>query len=322
MIRIWSDVPLVPAACEVLAGEAHFCGPGFGGESFQMWEEAEAALVGPGFPGDAAMLGRAPRLRAVARVGAGYDNIDIAAATALGICVIHTPDAPTIATSEFTIGLMLAVIRRISLADRRLRTEGWIAAPELTGRDLAGSTLGLVGLGRIGRRVAGIARAMEMRVIAFDPLLQPRIARESGVHLTDTLEQLLADADIVSLHVPLAPCTRHMINRERLGMMKPEAVLINASRGPVVDEEALYEALAAGRLLGAGLDVWEDEPLRADCKLLQLPNVVATPHVAANTHKGRQRSNVAAARSLRMALHGERPPGLLNPAVWPACCSR
>ena len=317
--RLWSDIRLLDEAGAMLREAGEVSGPGFEPrheDALRGLADADAALVGPGFPGTREVFARAPRLKVIARIGTGYDNIDVEAATALGICVTNTPDAPTIATAELTFGLILAVSRNIAVADRRLRATGWVSALELIRTDLAGKTLGLIGLGRIGARVARIAQAVEMTVIAHDPFVSAEAARAKNIRLAPTLAALLAESDVVSLHVPLTPETRHLIDPERLALMKKSAILINASRGPVINESALLEALRAGRLRGVGLDVWENEPISREHPLLALDNVVATPHIAAATAEGRRRSNVTAATFALMVLRGDRPSGLLNPGVW------
>jgi phosphoglycerate dehydrogenase-like enzyme len=186
--------------------------------------------------------------------------------------------------------------------------------PELQGTDLAGKNLGLVGCGRIWRRVAEIARAFRMSVQAFDPLLT---SVPEGITLCPDLPALLATSDVVSLHVPLSPATRHLLNARTLALMKPGALLVNAARGGIVDAAALHEALRTGRLAGAGIDVWDPEPPDPGHPLLQFDNVVASPHVAAYTTEGLARSHATAVQQALMVMRGEIPPALLNPAAWP-----
>lgn len=317
MWQFWTDVAIEPEALARLTATGTVSRPADRPDRTDPLaglDRTDVALVGAGFPGTATTFARARRLQAVVRFGIGHDNLDLAAATAAGIGVVNTPEAPTESTAEFTIALLLAVARRVALADRRMRTGCTGLGPELQGTDLAGKTLGLVGCGRIGQRVAEIARALRMTVQAFDPHVT---APPAGVSLCPDLATLLATSDAVSLHVPLLPETRHLLNTRTLALMKPGALLINAARGAIVDEAALHAGLLDGRIGGAGLDVWDPEPPAASQPLLQLDNVVATPHIAAYTAEGRRRSHHAAVEQALMILRGERPPALLNPAVWP-----
>lgn len=317
MWQFWTDVVIEPEAHRLLLAGGFLSEPhhrAAGTDPLAGIEQADVAVVGSAFPGTAATFARAHRLQAVVRVGIGYDNIDLAAASAAGICAVNTPEAPTESTAEFTIALLLAVARRVALADRRMRAGRTALGPELQGMDLAGKTLGLVGCGRIGRRVAEIARAFRMSVQAFDPLVT---SAPEGIALCPDLSALLATSDVVSLHVPLLPETHHLINPRTLALMKPGALLINAARGAVVDATALHEALRTGRLAGGGLDVWDPEPPAPGHPLLQFDNVVAAPHIGAYTTEGRGRSHGTAVQQALMVMRGERPPALLNPAAWP-----
>ena len=279
-------------------------------------EIADAVFAGGGFPGTAETFDRAPRLKVVARFGAGYETIDLDAATERGICVTNTPDAPTISTAEFTIGLMLAVSHRLLDGNRVMVSGGWAEPGQVTGHDLYGKTLGIVGFGRIGRRVATLAAAFGMYVLAYDPFLSPVEMQAAGVQPVVSLNSLLASADVVTLHILFMTATTRFIGTTEIGTMKPGAILINASRGGVVDDGALVDALVSGHLAGAGIDVWSPEPTAADHPLRNMPNVVATPHQAALTAEGRARSNAEAARQVLMVLRNERPTHLLNHAVW------
>lgn len=324
--RIWLEMKLVDEARAVLEGAAEPIGPGAGADSGASRHEAavtangieaaEAVIAGPRVLWDAARFECARRVKVVARTGIGFDNIDLAAATAAGVCVTNTPDAPTESTAEFTVGLMLCLARRLCVADRRFRTEGWLDASELLGVELAGKTLGLVGFGRIGSRVAEIALALRMKIIAHDPLADAAVARGRGVEIAGELSDMLAVADIVSLHIPLTPRTRGLIGAGEFARMKRGAMLINAARGPIVVEAALLDALKSGHLAGAAVDVWDPEPALPDNPLLRLDNVVAMPHIASATSEGRRRNHVGAVECALMVLRGARPPSLLNPEVW------
>jgi D-3-phosphoglycerate dehydrogenase len=200
--------------------------------------------------------------------------------------VLNTPESTTESVAELVVGLMIAVARKIAWCDRQVRSGKWPKS-EAMGVELAGKTLGVVGYGRIGRRVAEIAYAMGMKVVAYDVIPIPEeILAKAGARLT-SLEEVLQTADVITLHVPLTPETRHLIDASKLEMMKPTAILINASRGEVIDEEALYNALKDGRIAGAGLDVFEKEPPTGS-KLLTLDNAVLTPHIGAQTREAQE----------------------------------
>ena len=267
---------------------------------------------------DAELMDAAPRLRVVSNMAVGYNNIDVAAATQRGIVVTNTPGILTEATAELAFALILAAARRVVDLDRRTRAGEWTCwAPLLfLSREVSGKTLGVVGLGRIGRAVARRARAFGMRVLYHSrSRLEAEEERDLGVEYAEK-DELLATADFVSLHVPLSAETRHLIGRRELGLMKPTAYLINTSRGPVVDEAALVEALKARRIEGAGLDVYESEPMLTP-GLAALDNAVLLPHVGSATVETRTKMARMAAENLLSALRGERPAHVVNPEVWP-----
>lgn len=315
---IWTDASLHPDAFTLLHEQVRLCGPTIPAAAAAAgdYPDADAAIVGTRNFYDAALLARAPRLKVIARTGIGYDNIDVAAATAAGVCVVNTPEAPTESTAEFAIALMFAVARRIPTADRNSKSGIWKLDPDVMGFDLAEKSLGLVGFGRIARRVATIARAVRMSVTAFDPFVTAPVIADAGVTPCADLPELLHSAEILSLHAPLGPTTRRLIGAEQLALLPRGAVLINTARGPLVDEAALLAALESGRLAGAGIDVWEREPVPADYPLFLHPRVVATPHMAAFTNEGRRRSHVSAAQLVLAVLRDEVPATLVDPAVW------
>jgi glyoxylate reductase len=252
-----------------------------------------------------------PSLRVVANFGVGYDSVDVAEATRRGIVVSNTPDVLTEATAELTIALMLALLRRVVEGDRLVRRrDEWALAPTfMLGEGLAGKTLGIVGLGRIGREVARLAEAFGMRVVH---------TRGAGPYEELPLDQLLAEADVVSLHVPLTPETRHLIGAPELGLMRRSAVLVNVSRGPVVDEAALVDVLVEGRIAGAALDVYEHEP-EVSAGLLGLENVVLSPHLGSSTHVAREAMGMLCADALEaVLLRDELPANAVNPEAWNA----
>jgi glyoxylate reductase len=263
---------------------------------------------------DAILLSGAPRLRIVSNMAMGYDNIDVAAATAHGVLVANTPGVLTETTADFAFALLLAAARRVVEGDRLARSGGWRSwhPSFLLGHDVYGATLGIIGLGAIGRAVARRARGFAMRLLYFDSQRRPELEAELDVHFVP-LGTLLQESDFVSLHVPLTGGTHHLIGRRQLGLMKPTAILINTSRGGVVDQQALCEALSSGRIAGAGLDVAEVEPVPAGDPLLDLDNLTLTPHIASASVATRARMADMAAEAILSALRGEKPANLVNP---------
>lgn len=243
-------------------------------------------------------INNAENLKVIVRAGVGLDNIDVKAAEARGIKVLNTPEALTRSVAELVIGLMLALARRIAFSDRKMREGKWVKK-EAEGFELKGKTLGVVGLGRIGREVASIAiKGFGMRVIYYDVYRpSPQVEQELGVTYVD-LETLLKEADVISIHVPLTPETRYLIGEDGLRLMKKSAILINTSRGGVVDTQALIKALSEGWIAGAGLDVFEEEPLPPNHPLTRLDNVVLTPHIGASTEEAQERAGIEAVRKV------------------------
>ncbi|MCD6524511.1 MAG: hydroxyacid dehydrogenase [Thermococcus sp.] len=244
----------------------------------------------------------APKLKVIGRAGVGLDNIDLEAAKERGIKVVNSPGASSRSVAELAVGLMFAVARKIAFADRKMREGVW-AKKQCMGIELEGKTVGVIGFGRIGYEVAKIAKALGMNVLLYDPYPNEERAKEVGGKFV-SLEELLKESDIVTLHVPLLDATRHLINEERLKLMKPTAILINAARGAVVDTEALVKALKDGWIAGAGLDVFEEEPLPADHPLTKLDNVVLTPHIGASTEEAQMRAGVQVAEQIIEILKG------------------
>ena len=257
-----------------------------------------------------------PQLKIVANFAVGFNNLDVEAATRRGIVLTNTPGVLDDATATLTLALLLASARRLVEADRYIRAGRWTSAwsPDFfVGQDIAGKNLGIVGAGRIGRNVARKARAFDMRILYTKRHRDEDFERETGAVFMDK-DRLLAEADFVSLHVPLLPETHRYIGARELSTMKPSAILINASRGPVVDEKALVEALRSGTIWGAGLDVFEDEPALAP-GLAELENVVIVPHIASATPATRTAMGDAAIDNLVAVLSGEPPPSCVNPDV-------
>ncbi len=246
------------------------------------------------------ILSRSPGLRVIARAGIGVDNIDVEAATRRGVAVLNAPSANTVSAAEHTIALLLALQRRVPWAVESMRKGEWDRR-RFSGSELRGKTLGAVGLGRIGQHIAMIARAFGMHVVAHDPFLAEEKAREIHVRLVD-LEEVLREADVVTLHIPLTKETKGIIDRERLALMKPTSVIINTARGGLIDTVALIDALDSGKIAGAALDVFVEEPLPADSPLRSADKLILTPHLAASTAEAQERVSLEICRSVRDAL--------------------
>jgi D-3-phosphoglycerate dehydrogenase / 2-oxoglutarate reductase len=269
-----------------------------------------AAVVAIIEPYTSAVFDGAPLLRHVARVGVGYDAVDIPAATAHGVLVTNTPGANATAVADFAMGMLLSVARWIPTFDRDLRQGVWQSR---LGADVWQQTLGIVGLGNIGRGVARRARGFDMRVLAYEPYPDQAFVREHGVELVP-LERVFADSDFITLHLPASAETARMVNARLLGLMKPTAYLINTARGALVDEDALYDALKANKIAGAAIDVREIEPPR-DTRFNELPNIVLAPHAAGSTPRAVHAAIRDAANAAAAYLRGERPEGVINPEV-------
>ena len=257
-----------------------------------------------------------PGLRCVSNVAVGFDNIDVAAATAHKVMVTNTPGVLDDATADFAFTLLMSTARRIVEADsftRSGRFRGW-AIDMMLGQDIFGATLGVVGVGRIGRGVAHRAKGFNMRILYYDPQPLPREAEEQLGATRVDLNRLIAESDFISVHVPLTNETHHLFSTAQFNAMKRNAILVNTSRGPVVDEAALVGALTAKKLAGAGLDVYEREPA-VHPGLISMPNVVLAPHIASATVRTRSEMSAMAARNMATAVRGGRPPNLVNPEV-------
>jgi D-3-phosphoglycerate dehydrogenase len=283
----------------------------------QMVAEVRTILVRNQTQLTAEILAAAPKLLGIGRVGVGLDNIDVAAATKLGIVVIAPLDANATSVAELTMGFILALARKIPQGDRSTKAGGW-DRKACTGIELRGKRLALCGFGRIGRKVALLARAFGMETAIFDPFVKPNspLLEETGATWAATLEEVLAGADFVSTHSPLTPETRHMFNQRTFARMKPGAFFINTSRGGVVDEAALAEELRSGHLAGAALDVREKEPPSEPSRLnTTMENVILTPHIGAFTVESQARSFEAVSGDLERLLSGEPAKNYVNIAV-------
>ncbi|MDQ2886072.1 MAG: hydroxyacid dehydrogenase [Chloroflexota bacterium] len=321
MALVWSGNALHPSALAVLDGVATLFVSNVGERNDWYAEAATADAIL--LRGTTLMTGEemdriGPRLRIIARAGIGVDRIDLAAATQRGILVVNTPDGPTESTAEHAIALLLNLCKQVMIGDRMLRLQrSFPLYSELPlGLETVGTVLGLVGLGRIGSRMATIAKVLGMRVLAYDPFVTAERASALGVELTHSLEALLTRSQVVSLHCPALPETYHIINAQTLALMPRGSYLINVARGTLVDTDALLAALGSGQLAGAGLDVFEPEPPPADHPLFSLPNTICTPHIGSYTSASVERMQVMVCEEIAQALRGERPKDLVNSAVW------
>ena len=298
---VFFDTPLPDAYRDLVEGRLEVVGPDSG------LERAIAVIAGARVRWGAAMLAGGPSVRVVSRTGIGYDNIDLDAARERGVTVCNAPEAPSVSTAEHTVALMMAATKRLrtttAIADRGEKAPSVGIALELDG-----CRLGLVGLGRIARRVAAVGHALGMEVIAHDPFIDA--ADSDGVRLVD-LDEVFSTADVVSLHAPGGEATRHLVDAARLATMRPGAVLVNCARGSLVDQDALRGALESGQLGGAALDVTEPEPLPAGHPLLGREDVVVTPHVASSTAAGRRRLYEHAIDNALAVLEG-RPATIVS----------
>lgn len=312
---IWFERALLPSLASTVESACSVRGPATADDPYAGVEGAVAAVVGAASYGTS-FLERARDLRVICRTGIGYDAIDVDAATARGVLVCNTPDGPTVSTAEHAVTLMLMVAKRVKAAEGALRTgtvPGYYVRHD--GMELDGKVLGLVGFGRIARRVARIALGIGMRVVVVDPYID-RAGSPRGIDHVETLDELLRAADVVSVHVPLTEVSRGMFGARQFSAMKPGAVFINTARGGLIDQDALLAALDSRRLSGAGLDVTSPEPLPADHPLLRRDDVVVTPHVASATVDGKARIFRVAFEQALAVIDGRRPAHPINPEVW------
>ena len=266
---------------------------------------------------DSKVIKTGKRFRVISNCAVGYNNIDVEAATNRGIYVTNTPGILTETTADCAWALLLAVARRIAEANRNVRSGKWIHAwgPRMfIGSDVHGKTLGILGLGRIGSAVARRAKGFDMNIIYYDTNRREELEKKLGITFK-SFEEVLLEADFITIHVPLTAETHHMIGWRELSTMKETAYLVNTSRGPVIDEEALYKALKEGVIAGAALDVFEQEPIDPKSPLLGLDNVVLTPHIASASVETRTKMAIVAAKNLVSVLRGKEPPNLVNPGV-------
>ncbi|MHB8449231.1 MAG: phosphoglycerate dehydrogenase [Mycobacteriales bacterium] len=271
--------------------------------------EADAVVVRSATRIDAEALAAAPLLRVVARAGIGLDNVDVDTATARGVLVVNAPTSNVVSAAEHAVGLLLACARHIPAANQSLKSGEWKRS-RFTGAEVADKTVGVVGLGRIGVLFAQRMSAFGTRLLAYDPYVSPARAGQIGVRLV-TLDELLRESDFISIHLPKTPETVGLIGERELGLVKPGVRIINAARGGLLDEAALYAALKEGRVAGAGLDVFGSEPT-TDSPLFEFDSVVVTPHLGASTAEAQDKAGLAVAQSVRLALLGEFVPDAVN----------
>jgi D-3-phosphoglycerate dehydrogenase / 2-oxoglutarate reductase len=261
------------------------------------------------------LMAACPQLKVVGRYGVGLDTVDLAAATRLGVCVVHAPGSNSDAVAEHAIMLILMAAKNAIAIDRMTRQAEWGPGRVRGIRELRGQTLGIIGVGNIGRRTARIARGFGMRVIGYDPYLDAEEMRRRDADKVD-LDALLAQADVISVHTPHTPETHHIIGPAAIARMKDGVIFVNTSRGKTQDEHALFEALTRGKVRAAGLDVWEEEPVNPDNPLLNLPNVVCTSHVAGVSEEANRNIGLTVAGEMLRVLRGEKPTVLGNPELW------
>ncbi|MEU8068336.1 MULTISPECIES: phosphoglycerate dehydrogenase [unclassified Micromonospora] len=302
---------LAPAAIEVLAYDfdvRHVDGtdrPAL----LSALSEADAVIVRSATQIDAEAIAAAPRLKVVARAGVGLDNVEVPAATARGVMVVNAPTSNIVSAAEQAVALLLAVARNTASASAALKAGEWKRS-KYTGVEIQGKTVGVVGLGRIGVLFAQRIAAFGTRLIAYDPYIQPARAAQLGVRLVG-LEELLRESDFISIHLPKTPETVGLIGEKELAIVKPGVRIVNAARGGLVDEQALADAIAEGRVAGAGVDVYAKEPCTSS-PLFAFDNVVATPHLGASTNEAQDKAGLAVAKSVKLALQGEFVPDAVN----------
>ena len=256
------------------------------------------------------IIEKADNLQIIARAGVGVDNIDLNAATEKGIMVVNSPESTSVTVAEHTMGLILSMARKISIADKSVKDGKW-EKKKFMGVELRNKTLGVIGMGRIGSQVVNRCKAFGMDAMAYDPYLPEEVAKQMGVELTD-LETVLKNADFITIHVPLTPETKHSISTEQFEIMKDTAFIVNCARGGIIDEEALYDALVNDKIGGAALDVYEEEPPAADCKLFGLDNIILTPHIAASTKEAQRDAAIIVADEIIDLAKGNTPKNVLN----------
>jgi D-3-phosphoglycerate dehydrogenase len=314
--KVWAELSLHPSQLARLRSFADVveAAP----RDHRLLPNSDVAIIGSSTVDDGFIDIAGPTLKMVVRHGIGYDKVNVPAVSARGVLAANTPNGPTEGTAEHAVGLMFAVAKGIARSDRALHRNGSWDESKFRGFELRGRTLGLIGFGRIGQRVAEMCGAgIRMDVLYFDPFLPDGLDLPKAFQCVESLEALLAAADVVSIHSRLDPKSYRMISEAQLRLMKPGAILINTSRGEVVDEAALCRVLIDGHLAGAGIDVFDPEPPSSDNPLFQLENVVVTSHLASATTEASLRSSTGVVDQIEQLTKAQRPTWLIDPQVWP-----
>ena len=318
MLRLWSDRTIPPVIRSEFEKYLYIVGSAeqSPGDPLRDLNRAHAIVAGGRRTYDGEFMDHAPYLKVICRTGIGIDNINVSEATKRGIAVCNTPEGPTLSTAETAIALILIAVKHLKRVSREFTEQPQKDfLTDYQGMELYGRTLGLVGLGRIGSRVARVAVALDMQVVAYDPYIRVDRTAELGVEKKDSVEAVLSAADVVSVHAPLTVETQHLMNGSRFAQMKPGAFFVNVSRGGLVDENALYDALENGHLAGAALDVFDPEPPAKENALLHRDDVFVTPHVAGVTVASRERMWRMALSLALQLWNNQKPDHIVNPEV-------
>lgn len=310
MKTVLVNKPIHQDAMDLLSKETNVLAPYTASEDelIEMLPDVHGIMLLMGLTMSAEVIAKCKNLEIIGRHGAGYDIVDLEAATKQGVIVTNTPYGPTESTAELAFLLMMAAARSLTLFDSAFRKGDFHIRQKVTGRELLDKNVGVIGFGRIGSRFAEMCKgAFNMNVYVYDPVIDRSQVEDFGAVYMSDLMEMVRQIDFLSVHCPLIPQTRHIINKEVLDAMKPDAYLINASRGPTVDEEALIAALKENKIAGAGLDVLDQEPPAPDNPLFSLDNVVLTPHIAGFTDEGKRRMGVTAAEDILRVFRGEKP---------------
>ena len=313
---IWFDRSPNSVLTDRVDGKATFSWP-TSADPLDGIDDADGVIAGASIIYDQSVFVEVPNLRVLARAGIGFDNVVLDDATAYGIAVCNTPDGPTISTAEHALALIFSVSKGLKQSELRLHRQEGNYGPLHRALELDGASLTLIGLGRIGSRVAKVATAVGMHVTAYDPFESDEHFETLGVERSIDLKQAVSEAQVISVHAPLNSETRHLVDSELIGHMRDGVFIVNTARGALIDDHALFVALESGKVAGAGLDVTEPEPLPSGHPLLEHENVLVTPHVASATPEGRERIFSMALDQVLSAFAGIKPSHNLNPEVWP-----
>ena len=316
MNKVFIVQPINPKGVDVLKKEVELVhGSKFDVETIlKEAVDCEGMLVRTAeLPGD--LIRKLPKLKVIGRHGVGVDTIDVKTCTEQGVLVVNAPESNLDSVAEHTLGMLLALAKNFVRMDRETRKGNFEARNKITGTEVKGKTVGIVGTGKIGTILAKRLKALEMRILAYDPYVKPAQVEPYGIELLDSLDKVLSQSDFVTVHVPLVEGTRGLMGAKQFGMMKKSAYFINCSRGPVIDEKALCDALKNGNLRGAAVDVFVEEPPAANHPFFELDNILLSPHNAALTDQATINMAVMAAEGILDHLNGRRPKWIVNPAV-------